>query len=575
MTTPMLHVGPGFDLPLEAVTETFALLAVGRAGKSNAAVVMAEEMYKNGLPWVAIDPKGDWWGMRSDATGRKPGLPIPIFGGLHGDLPLEAESGKFIAELVDTFNLTCILDVSDFPSKASQMRFLTEFAQTLYRLHARSLQPRHIFLEEADEYLPQFVRGEQAKCVNAWTLIVKRGRQRGLGCSIISQRSASVNKDVLSQAQTLFALRTTGANDRKAIRGWIDYYDESKEIIDDLPRLSSGTAWVVSPQWLQIAAKYKFRRRETFDSGATPEVGKKRKVATLADIDLGSLETQMAASIERAQEDDPKLLRKKIADLEHQLKTFKPVETIETVEIEVEKIVEVVPEWTKTIEIDLQKILDEVVKENAHLFSSPRRPGLRKVDHQQSGQRRVANTPDPEVNKTGAPPAPRTFNRNDITLGKCEKAILNVLYQYRPYGRSRQQVATLSRYSNRSSGFSNSLSRLRTVGFITGGKTDLQITETGVLAIDEISSPLPSGPELLQHWMQRLGKCEKAILQTLVDVWPKSMTKYNIANATDYSVTSSGFANSLSKLRGLELIDGRIDIKADDTLARQVKGGGE
>jgi Helicase HerA, central domain len=49
-------------LPLDAVTETFAILAVRGAGKYNAAVVMAEEMYRAGLPWVAIDPKGDWWG---------------------------------------------------------------------------------------------------------------------------------------------------------------------------------------------------------------------------------------------------------------------------------------------------------------------------------------------------------------------------------------------------------------------------------------------------------------------------------------------------------------------------------
>ena len=138
--------------PSPPITETFAFLAVRRAGKSNAAVVMAEEMYRLGLPWVAIDPKGDWWGMRSDRTGKKPGLQIPIFGGLHGDLPLEAEAGAFIAELIVRENLTCVLDASEFPSKAAQMRFLADFAERLYRLHGRHPSPRHIFLEEADEY---------------------------------------------------------------------------------------------------------------------------------------------------------------------------------------------------------------------------------------------------------------------------------------------------------------------------------------------------------------------------------------------------------------------------------------
>lgn len=52
------------------------------------------------MPWVLIDPKGDSWGIRSDSAGADPGLPVPIFGGLHGDIPLEPEAGALITELV-------------------------------------------------------------------------------------------------------------------------------------------------------------------------------------------------------------------------------------------------------------------------------------------------------------------------------------------------------------------------------------------------------------------------------------------------------------------------------------------
>ena len=45
-----LNVSPDLQLPADAVTQTFALLAVRRAGKSNAAAVMAEEMHDAGLP---------------------------------------------------------------------------------------------------------------------------------------------------------------------------------------------------------------------------------------------------------------------------------------------------------------------------------------------------------------------------------------------------------------------------------------------------------------------------------------------------------------------------------------------
>ena len=53
-----LRVGDDLTLPLDAITQSIALLAIKRAGKSNAAAVMAEEMYHAGLPWVGIDPKG-------------------------------------------------------------------------------------------------------------------------------------------------------------------------------------------------------------------------------------------------------------------------------------------------------------------------------------------------------------------------------------------------------------------------------------------------------------------------------------------------------------------------------------
>lgn len=51
----VLHVAPDLALPLDAATETFGILGKKGSGKSNVAVVMAEEMHGAGIPWVAID----------------------------------------------------------------------------------------------------------------------------------------------------------------------------------------------------------------------------------------------------------------------------------------------------------------------------------------------------------------------------------------------------------------------------------------------------------------------------------------------------------------------------------------
>ncbi len=37
---------------------------------------------------IVLDPKGDWYGIRSSSTGRRAGLPFVILGGDHGDIPL-------------------------------------------------------------------------------------------------------------------------------------------------------------------------------------------------------------------------------------------------------------------------------------------------------------------------------------------------------------------------------------------------------------------------------------------------------------------------------------------------------
>lgn len=89
-----LHLGPGMELPDDLATEAMAILGQRGSGKSNALVVLAEELHAAGIPWVAVDPKGDWYGIRSAADGTAAGLPVPVFGGIYGDVPLESGAGR-------------------------------------------------------------------------------------------------------------------------------------------------------------------------------------------------------------------------------------------------------------------------------------------------------------------------------------------------------------------------------------------------------------------------------------------------------------------------------------------------
>jgi hypothetical protein len=140
-----------------------------------------------------------------------------------------------------------------------------------------------------------------------------------------------------------------------------------------------------------------------------------------------------------------------------------------------------------------------------------------------------------------------------VNLGKAERAVLAVLAQY-PQGRTHSQIALLTGYRPTASTIGVALSKLRRAGWVTPGGIP-QATPEGVVALGGDYEPLPSGRELLQHWLGEIGKAERAILQLMIDD-PRQWTHAELAAATGYSPDASTIGVALSKLRKLELVDG-------------------
>jgi hypothetical protein len=72
-----------------------------------------------------------------------------------------------------------------------------------------------------------------------------------------------------------------------------------------------------------------------------------------------------------------------------------------------------------------------------------------------------------------------------------------------------------------------------------------------------VAAGLPTGSELLSHWLGQLGKAERLILSHLAQTYPAAASKEEIGAATGYEPSGGGFANAIGKLRTLELITGR------------------
>jgi DNA helicase HerA-like ATPase len=205
----VIQLSDNLSLPNDAVTQPFAFLARRGAGKSYGAMKLAEGMLDIGAQVLAIDPVGIWYSLRIAADGKGKGYDLPIFGGLHGDIPLEPGAGALIADLIVDRNISAVLDVSMF-RKNERKQFATAFAEQLFHRKKQHRSPVHLFVEEAQVFVPQRTMGDEARMLGAFEDIVKLGRNFGIGVCLISQRPQSVNKDALNQTEALFVLRRSG-----------------------------------------------------------------------------------------------------------------------------------------------------------------------------------------------------------------------------------------------------------------------------------------------------------------------------------------------------------------------------
>lgn len=341
-----LNLG-SIQIPINAATKTFAILAKRGAGKTYTGAVMAEEFAKNNIPFVVIDPIDVWWGLRLASNGKDKGIPVVVFGVQHEDILLDRDMGRKIAQAVVKENVSCVINTFGLP-KAAQRHLLAEFADELLNINNT---PRHIFIEEAHEFLPQRVFGGLGVVFNAVSNLVVMGRNRGIGVTLINQRAATINKDVLTQIDTLLAFQNTSPQDRKALADWVEYHSaegDFTKFMDSLPSLPKGEGWIWSPEFMGIFERIKIRSRETFH----PDREKLGDTFVMPELDQIDIQGFISKFIESVKKQKPNKLGEKL----HTLVVEKTTESFITMKNEYESRL-----LQKDTEIrKLQSIIDAV-----------------------------------------------------------------------------------------------------------------------------------------------------------------------------------------------------------------------
>jgi hypothetical protein len=276
-----LDLGPELELPLsDVIGQCIAILGIRGSGKSNTAGVIFEELLSARYPLAIVDADGEYFGLKERYE-------VLVVGeGDNVDIELGPDAAAGVAELSLREGVPVVLDVSGMLSEEREL-FVLAYLSRIWALAGMLRRPYMIGIEECHEFIPQGVRTDLGEVV---ARIALRGRKRGLGAVIISQRSAKVEKDVLTQAGMLFLHRVVHEADMRVYGELLPW--PRAEVREQVAGLEVGECIFLGDHTVRRVG---IRPRRTFHGGFTPsfqpvETPKLRQVREeiLAAVALGA-----------------------------------------------------------------------------------------------------------------------------------------------------------------------------------------------------------------------------------------------------------------------------------------------
>jgi len=299
-----LHISKDLDINLEdLIGQCIAILGIRGSGKSNTAGVIFEELLQNNYPLSIVDIEGEYFGLKEKyevlVVGKGEGVEIEI----------DAHCAGEIAQVSMEQNVPVVLDLSGFLSD-ERTELLKAYLSALWSLAGTLRKPYMIGIEEAHEFIPQGVKNELKEMI---ARIALRGRKRGLGAIVVSQRSAKVDKDVLSQAGMLLLHRVVHEVDMRVYSELLPWRkSEVKEIINSLG--IGDCMYVNGDNVLPIYV----RERSTFHAGFTPSLETVQSPA-LRSVSASIIDTIEKARVGKAPKSSTQKLEERIDMMERMI----------------------------------------------------------------------------------------------------------------------------------------------------------------------------------------------------------------------------------------------------------------
>lgn len=251
MSSSIVKISEEVSISLQnLVTGRGCVIGQSGSGKSFLIGKISEELCRLGMPFCIIDTEGEYAMLKKQ-------FEIILVGRENVDVELPADYSKLF-ELSMNKGIPVIIDLSDVIEKDDEAYAALS---ALYSLEEHARKPYLVIIEEADKFAPQIMH----KGMNIIEEISVRGRKRGIGLFVATQRPATISKNVLAQCSYGFIGKLTISNDLNAISILL----EGKKNFDDVVKLGTGE---FLPFGLEMKNKFKVAMREASSIGSTPKV---------------------------------------------------------------------------------------------------------------------------------------------------------------------------------------------------------------------------------------------------------------------------------------------------------------
>ena len=195
---------PNSKFPVHAnlddiVTHNTALIGVTGSGKSYLGFWLIEGLIKSGIKVLVLDISRQYW----------------IFLKGHKPFPIKTEN-----EIDQWLKTDQLIGIHQYASSTSYPKTTADIVYNVFKhlestvkLKPGSNEPARICVvfEEAHSLIPEWNQVAQqgdTNQVNRTARTILQGRKYGLGCVVISQRTANVTKTILNQCNTILALQS-------------------------------------------------------------------------------------------------------------------------------------------------------------------------------------------------------------------------------------------------------------------------------------------------------------------------------------------------------------------------------